>query len=252
MKSIKEKRLLVKWAKAMNEPIDPLLVEEVERYDRTLGDVIESIKQNSLNDLVIAAKQPGVIAEERTQNIRVEYPKPPTVEEVISHVQPAKTIVEKTADHITKEVKIEENSFQQPDPPQVDRDLKDVVKKIKFLEQWLSKISTAGPGGGEVNLAFMEMAVKSVTSSSYTAVARDYYIGVNYEGAVSVTLPSNPRQGKVVVVKDERGEASLGTNRYITIWPAGSDRIDNRSHAILAYDYGSLTFVFKNGNWRII
>ena len=40
MKSIKEKQLLVKWSKAMNEPIDIALVEEVERYEQIQRDII--------------------------------------------------------------------------------------------------------------------------------------------------------------------------------------------------------------------
>ena len=42
-----------------------------------------------------------------------------------------------------------------------------------------------------------------------------------------------------------------GTNRYITILPSGSDTIDGRDRAILAYDFGSLTFVYRNG-WRVV
>ena len=90
------------------------------------------------------------------------------------------------------------------------------------------------------------------SSSSYLITLNDYYIGVNYAGAVSLTLPSADREGKKFVVKDELGEASKGTNRYITILPTGSDLIDGRDKAILAYDYGSLTFIWKGNSWRVV
>jgi len=119
-----------------------------------------------------------------------------------------------------------------------------------FLSRIQQQLSTLG-GGGETNLAYMDMPVTYVTSSSYTITSRDYYIGVNYAGAVTITLPTPRKNGKVYIVKDELGEASKGTNRYITILPSGSDLIDDEDRVILAYDFGSLTFVYRNG-WRVV
>jgi hypothetical protein len=98
----------------------------------------------------------------------------------------------------------------------------------------------------------MDVPVTSVTTSSYTIRPQDYYIGVNYAGAVTITLPRADREGKIFVVKDELGEASKGTNRYITVLPTGSDLIDGRDRAILAFDYGSLTFIWKSNSWRVV
>jgi len=120
-----------------------------------------------------------------------------------------------------------------------------------FLSRIQQQLSTLG-GGGETNLTYMDVPITSVTTSSYTIKPQDYYIGVNYAGAVTITLPRADREGKVFVVKDELGEASKGTNRYITILPTGIDLIDDRDRAILAYDYGSLTFVWKGNSWRVI
>ena len=120
-----------------------------------------------------------------------------------------------------------------------------------FLARIQQQLSTLG-GGGEVNLAFMDLPITSVTSSSYSITTNDYYIGVNYAGAVTLTLPYADREGKVFIVKDELGEASKGTNRYITILPSGTDLIDGRDRAILAFDYGSLTFIWKGNSWRVV
>lgn len=120
-----------------------------------------------------------------------------------------------------------------------------------FLSRIQQQLSTLG-GGGETNLAYMDVPVTSVTTSSYTITYQDYYIGVNYSGAVTITLPKVDRDGKIFVVKDELGEASKGTNRYITILPTGQDLIDGRDRVILAYDYGSLTFIWKDNSWRVI
>ena len=120
-----------------------------------------------------------------------------------------------------------------------------------FLNRIQQQLSTLG-GGGETNLTYMDVPVTSITSSSYTIRPQDYYIGVNYAGAVTITLPRADREGKIFVVKDELGQASQGTNRYITILPTGSDLIDGENRAILAFDFGSLTFIWKSNSWRIV
>lgn len=128
----------------------------------------------------------------------------------------------------------------------------DLQKHYKiFIDRVQQQLSTLG-GGGESNLTYMDVPITSVTTSSYTIKPQDYYIGVNYSGAVTITLPRADREGKIFVVKDELGEASKGTNRYITILPTGSDLIDGRDRAILAYDYGSLSFIWKSNSWRVI
>ena len=129
--------------------------------------------------------------------------------------------------------------------------LDDLQKHYKlFLSRIQQQLSTLG-GGGETNLAYMDMPLTYVTSSTYTIKPQDYYIGVNYTGTVTITLPTPKKNGKTYIVKDELGQASQGTNRYITILPSGSDLIDEKNRAILAYDFGSLTFVYRNG-WRIV
>ena len=130
--------------------------------------------------------------------------------------------------------------------------LDDLQKHYKlFLSRIQQQLSTLG-GGGETNLTYMDVPVTSVTTSSYNIRPQDYYIGVNYVGAVTITLPRADREGKIFVVKDELGEASKGTNRYITILPTGSDLIDGRDRAILAFDFGSLTFIWKSNSWRVV
>jgi len=120
-----------------------------------------------------------------------------------------------------------------------------------FFNRIQQQLSTLG-GGGETNLTYMDVPVTTVTTSSYYVSHKDYYIGVNYSGAVTITLPKSEREGKIFVIKDESGEASKGTNRYITILPTNGDLIDGRDRAILAYNYGSLTFIWKGNSWRVV
>ena len=147
------------------------------------------------------------------------------------------------------------NVKQQQDPitplDQKFATLDDLQKHYStFLSRIQQQLSTLG-GGGETNLAYMDMPLTYVTTSTYTIKPQDYYIGINYAGAVTITLPTPRKNGKTYIVKDERGEASKGANRHIYIYPSGSDLIDEEDYAILAYDYGSLTFVYRNG-WRVV
>jgi hypothetical protein len=157
MKSIKEKQILVKWARAMNEPVDPALVEEVERYNLLKQQVALSIKENIFSDLANASDSIKVTPS-------VTFPIPPSLEELETLLEETKeelvqaqpqekapvteSLIERAATHISKEVKLEENSYQQPDADLSSRSVLDLRKKIKFLEDWVSKISLTGPGGG--------------------------------------------------------------------------------------------------------
>jgi hypothetical protein len=147
-------------------------------------------------------------------------------------------------------------SIKNSDPlTPLDKDYKNFESLQKqfqiFVNRVQEQLATLG-GGGETNLTYMDVPITSVTTSSYTIKPQDYYIGVNYAGAVTITLPKADREGKIFVIKDELGEASKGTNRYITILPSGTDLIDGRDRAILAFDYGSLTFIWKGNSWRVI
>jgi hypothetical protein len=86
-------------------------------------------------------------------------------------------------------------------------------------------------------------ATTLVSTSSYTASAADYYIGVNYAGPVTITLPT-PAAGNMKVIKDESGQAAANP---ITI--VGT--IDNQTNATIALNNGSVTLIYRSG-WRII
>jgi len=92
---------------------------------------------------------------------------------------------------------------------------------------------------------------QAVTTSSYQASTLDYYIGVNYAGIVTITLPTTPVTGETITVKDESGQAGYA-NRYIEIVPGNTnDFIDNEESAILNISNGALQFIYRDG-WRII
>jgi hypothetical protein len=90
-----------------------------------------------------------------------------------------------------------------------------------------------------------------VTTATHTVKLTDYYIGVNYNGVATITLPASAPTGKTFVVKDESGNAGKGFYRRIVVVGSGSDKIDNEDSAAINIDNGSLQFIYRNG-WRII
>ena len=65
---------------------------------------------------------------------------------------------------------------------------------------------------------------------------------------VTVTLPDDPAEGTVYIVKDKTGEAN--TNN-MTIATAGSDTIDGAGTATISANWGSLALVYdaSGNNW---
>ena len=87
----------------------------------------------------------------------------------------------------------------------------------------------------------------TVTSTSYAAKAGDRVIGVNYAGAVTITLPTAQlRAGRVYTVKDESGAAA--TNN-ITVATEGSETIDGSATDVISENYGSKTYYCDGSNW---
>ena len=87
---------------------------------------------------------------------------------------------------------------------------------------------------------------KTVTSSNYTILNSDYYVGINRNGAVTVTLPSSSTSGRNLIIKDESGNC---VNNPITV----SGNVDNDpSGFILKINNGGIHMLYNNGSWRII
>jgi hypothetical protein len=128
----------------------------------------------------------------------------------------------------------------------VDRNSVKISNKFLRYNADTKKWEGADPGSSGVRYSTI-----SITSNVYTIQKTDYYIGVNYPGSVTINLPVNAEDGTCYVIKDELGQASNGPNRYIVLIPSGTDTIDGKDSVTLAYDYGSLTVIYRNG-WRII
>ncbi len=276
-----------------------------------VGKRLEEVKHNIKGDLSLLFGQIGEAKVNDPVNKRIETVKEHVktdlnslfaqLSEIVSNQEPAEAEqVETILDEIIEELPIVEDSpippkteqdsikayadyfkdasFQQPDVPIIDPTIKAVQDKLKFLEQWMGKISATGPGGGEVNLRWLDDVYRPsisdgrflryndtlkkfefaevnphdivyttilITTPTYTVSDEDYYMGVNYAGPVTITLPITPSSGRMLIIKDESGNAS---SNPITVLGT----VDNDTGGfIIQLDNGAIQMIYRNG-WRIV
>ena len=259
MKSIKEKEMLVKLAKSLGQEIDDSIVQEVTEHKKFENNIRESIRSNIFEDL---SKALADLKQEADRvSIENNFPLPPSLddlnlivaEEINGLVQtkheesppnpPTNPLAELAAEAITASAK--RDSFQQPDPLLVAPDINSIQKKIRYLEQWLGKISLTGPGGGAGSAQTLDRATKLITSPYYEITTKDYYVGVNYNDPVTIVLPTAVNNGTEYIIKDESGNAK---HNPITVIGTVDNDVDG---FILRISNGAVQLLYRNG-WRIV
>jgi len=142
MKKLKEKQLLVNFAKALGQEPDPKLLEEITFVENLKHKTVKSVKENSIFKPLDEEKKIEVLeGEEEWASKAID--------------EAEESLIDKTIKFISEAPK-SKDSFQQPTPPAVPADLQAITGKLRQLEQWVGKISMAGPGSGEVKLRFLD------------------------------------------------------------------------------------------------
>ena len=276
-----------------------------------VGKRLEEVKHNIKGDLSLLFGQIGEAKVNDPVNKRIETVKEHVktdlnslfaqLSEIVSNQEPIEVEqVETILDEIIEELPIVEDSpippkteqdsikayadyfkdasFQQPDVPIVDSTIKAVQDKLKFLEQWMGKISAAGPGSGEVNLRWLDDVYRPsiydgrylryndtlkkfefaeinphdivystllIDTPTYIVDGDEYYMGVDYAGPVTITLPITPSSGRMLIIKDESGNAE--TNPITVL-----GNVDNDIGGfIIQINNGAIQLIYRNG-WRIV
>jgi hypothetical protein len=89
--------------------------------------------------------------------------------------------------------------------------------------------------------------VTLIDAATYTATADEYFLGVIFNGVVTITLPAGTL-GKVFVVKDSVGDANTNP---ITIDTTGSS-IDGQPNYVINLDWGSIGLVYNGIEWNVV
>lgn len=104
-----------------------------------------------------------------------------------------------------------------------------------------------GPQGPTGSSGFHDTI--GVTSASYSVILNNnptQYFGISYSTPVTISIPDYTSDGKVVIIKDESGNAY---SQNITI---NATKIDQSNQAIIAIDNGSITMMWRVNTWWII
>lgn len=89
---------------------------------------------------------------------------------------------------------------------------------------------------------------QSISTATFTASNSNYYLGVNRDGSVDITLPAGVTD-KQFIIKDEGGFVSY--SKPITIYPAFGETIEGQASLVLTTARSSITIVFGS-EWHVI
>lgn len=89
-----------------------------------------------------------------------------------------------------------------------------------------------------------------LVSDNYTATCDDYYIGVNSDKPVTISLPENCTDCCEIIVKAEMGPP-LG-NRKVTVTTTDGSYIDGKDKYVMEVPYQSVNIFCRGGDWYII
>jgi len=276
MKTLEEKKLLVKMARMLGEPVDPLLVESIEKEEQ-LSKIM--FGEEPVEPLVeeIAHEEPVLLKE-------ADPPPMPNAGLLLQKLAQVKTMpaIVPPPEPVEVPTPVPAPISEPPKvPPMIEKLQKDELEALKkTVNQVLSKINTLSWGGGgtgavriidqddldkstvangrymkyqngwfvmdEINPYEIIHNTTLVTTNTYTVVDSDYYIGVNYAGPVTITIPADISSGREVVIKDESGNCET---HNITV----SATVDNDANGfILAVNNGAIHMLYRGDSWRII
>jgi hypothetical protein len=265
MKSLDEKKLLVKMARMLGQPVDQSLVESIEREEKLAAALFGEPKQE-------------VIVEEKTPILKEDL----LVEVESIPAKPAETNLQPPEEYKVQQVANYLDTVSNTKKPPLatalqDNEFQALRKTVSDLLQKVNTLSWGGGGTGvvriwdtddfdrssagngkymkyqngwfildEINPFDVVHNTTLVTSNTYVVQDNDYYIGVNYAGPVTIIIPSAPDSGREIVIKDESGNCET---HNITV----SGPVDNDANgAILAVNNGALHMLFRGDYWRII
>jgi uncharacterized protein YdcH (DUF465 family) len=220
-------------------------IQKNKKIEKDIHESVQSDLSSLFTELAELKKKKTELIEEHPQ-LAVEE-----IREVIAEVVPVPTPIGLVAPELqTPDTKssVEKYLSSLPKQPEIDpltKEFKTVNDKIKFLEQWIRKVQNAGPGSGAADVITLDHQTTLVTTPTYTVGRKDYYVGINYAGTVTITLPTNVKNGRYVIIKDESGRCS----KFPIIVQGNVD--NDPDGFILKIDNGGIQMIYRDG-WRIV
>lgn len=262
MKTLEEKKLLVKMARMLGQPIDPILVESIERE--------EKLNKLLFKEEVIVEKTVPILKEDLLTEVVPE----PTPKPAETNIQPPE---EYKVQQVTNYLDTVSNTKKPPlVNALVDKEFEALRKTVHDLLQKVNTLSWGGGGTGAVRINDQDDFDRTsygegrylrwkngmfrldtltagdvvnnttlVNDDEYYVLDEDWYIGVNYPGTVTIHLPTTAANGRNLVIKDESGNCA--NNPIIA-----TGTVDNDAGGFnLQINNGAIHMVYRSG-WRII
>ena len=259
MKTLDEKKKLVAMMRAFGQPVDEELVESIRREEELSKKLFGEQKNIAESPLFEIVKEAFVSS--------VPTPSTPPAVEMPSKEELVQQVINV----------LDVNKANANTSIYRDKEIEGIRRTVAEIMQKISTMSWGGGGTGIVRLfdaddfdratvgegKFMKFSngwfvlddinpgeivnnTTVVTTNTYTVVNTDYYIGVNYAGPVTITIPASISSGREVVIKDESGNCE--TNN-ITV----NAKVDDDANGfILAINNGAVHMLYRGDSWRII
>jgi hypothetical protein len=153
VKRLNELKTLIRLAQTVGQTPDSKILDELSYLEEKQAK--QQLLQTKLKQRVNAASKELFNTEVSVPVLENEAPAP-LVEEVLITPEPKpQTAAAQVADYITRNP-IKETVVSQGEPGLVSKSTDPIVKKVDLLERWISRIAATGPGGGEVNLRWLD------------------------------------------------------------------------------------------------
>jgi hypothetical protein len=178
---LQEKRSLVRMAQALGQVPDPQLLEDIERLER----IETRIKRNIASDLNEIFSQQvkdeqlvDAVIEDIQQieaPLKYELDEGPLTDQQIQTMQTLANeeindVASKVAHSISRQV-ASEGTLVRPDA-EMPAATAALEQKVKYLENWVSRIAATGAGSGEVNFRWLDDVDRA-------SINKDWYLTYN-------------------------------------------------------------------------
>ena len=263
MKTLEEKKLLVKMMKAFGQPVDQELVESIRREEEFSKLLFKEEKKEVVVEQQVILKEadpePLPVQPEKPAETNIQPPEDYKVQQVANYLD----TVSKTKNPPLATA-LQDNEFQA-----LRKTVMDLLNKVNTL-------SWGGGGTGAVRINDQDDFDQTsyaegrylrwkngmfrldtltagdvvnnttlINDDEYYVLDDDWYIGVNYPGTVTIHLPTTAANGRNLVIKDESGNCA--NNPIIA-----TGTVDNDAGGFnLQINNGAIHMVYRSG-WRII
>lgn len=262
LKKQKQSQMLKGMAKLLGTEV---LLEEIQTKEAIERQVIEEKKEkekklletlsNSLNNLIENNPQHVELIEQEIIEV-LELPVSDSEEKIVELVDitedlqpmpelPKDNIVTPGVEFLSKVAQKDIQKAANLIPDSLRKELDIIKKSIADFHRFAQRHSQMG-GGGAGDVVNLDHPTSLINVPTYNVNRKDYYLGVNYAGPVTIYLPSISKNGRQLIIKDESGLCSINP---ITV----DGNVDNDTNGfILAENNGGIQMIFHNNGWRII